>query len=64
MQAATGDAILMQGFLVIQCLLSEVGLKDRRTFQYSCPDVLFKELYRVEWRHLEPENAACASLDK
>jgi len=54
----------MQGFLVIQCLFSEVELKDRGTFQYSCPDVLFEELYRVEWRHLELENAACASLDQ
>jgi len=46
MQAATGDAILMQGFLVIQCLLSKVELKNRGTFHYSCPDVLFEELYR------------------
>ena len=60
----TGDAILMQGFLVIQCLLSEVELKDRGTFHYSCPDVLFEEIYRVEWRHLELENTACASLDR
>ena len=53
----------MQGFLVIQCLLSEVELKGREIFQYSCPDVLLKELYRVEWRHIELENATCASLD-
>jgi len=36
----------MQGFLVIQSLLSEVELKDRGTSQYCCPDVLFEELYQ------------------
>jgi len=54
----------MQGFLVIQCLLSEVELEDRGTFYSSCPDVLFEELYCVGWRHLELENTACASLDQ